>query len=396
MARVATVGIAAAFLCWAVLATTVAHVRGAKGAAWTLAVAPWDAQTRASLAFSLLQDLRSEPARRRAEQLAIASVAREPGNVAGLRTLGLLAAARDQTGLARRYMALAEQLSRRDFATHLWWIEAEVGRGSVFGALHHFDEALRTSKAAADVLMPVLVNAVAEEPVARGLQPFLARRPSYFRQFFIQTSDSGPDYRYTAQLSQHLLNRNEADDRDLINRGINRFGRDHDFDAAARLFDWANRHQHLTPLVNGDLEHPNPFVLFNWDLTTNDSISGSVEANGEGNNALFLIAHVGGGDAARQLLRLPPGVYALSMTVGDVPAAAIDRPTVRIECAGPASGPVLAPVRFPGAATGKTHVRTRFVVGPGCAYQWLVFAGSASGQDETRAWVDGISITASP
>ena len=282
-------------------------------------------------------------------------------------------------------------LSKRDLASHLLSIEQDVTQGDISGALTNYDEALRTSRAASETLLPVLINAAAEPLVARRLIPFLKQRPSYFRQYFIQGTDSGTDTTSIAQVGMKVLDRTTRADQDIIDRIIMRFSRDGDYDNAWRMFSWANPGHESAKIIDGDFDHPTPFRLFNWEFTESDALSAEVAPRGK-TDSLYLFAYVSRGLAARQLLRLQPGRYALTAMVGDVPAASIDRPTIGITCA-TGTATLLEPITFP---TTRPAMRpkwaARSTVGGDCRYQWLNLTASAASQDQVRTWIDDIFI----
>lgn len=377
-------------LCYFAATMALAATQRRSAPAWALKLAPYDAQALANTAFAELTVDRSPPTLARAEAMSKRALTREPVNVAALRTLGLVATMRGDIPAAKARFTLVERLSRRDLATQLWWIEYEVARNSVTGALTYFDEALRTSPQSANLLMPVLVKAAQEAPIASALRTLLAPRPSYFRPFFIQASDTTPNIREVARLGMTLLDRRNPDDQDLINRLILRFGRDGKYDDARRVFAWADGTEPNGNVTNGDLDHPAAFSLFNWDLTDRNGLSAEISPR-DGSNSLYLVARVSRGLVARQLLRLSAGRYELSAVVGDTPDAVIDRPTIDVTCAG-SNRSVLAPVQFPSSPSPATPLRAVFGIGPDCAYQWLNLQAAASSEDETRAWIDDIRI----
>ncbi len=350
-------------------------------------LAPYQAGALAGSALALLEAGQRDAAIQRARQ----AVMREPINVEALRTLGLAASFAMQEEAARDHLMLVQQLSRRDLAAQLWWIEHQVARGDIAGALTFYDQALKTSRRAGEMILPTLARASAEPLVAQRLAPFLENRPAWFRLFFIQATDIAPDITEVAALGTRLLDPGNADDRDLIDRIIRRFGRDGRYDQARDVFAWANGGQPPGGgVINGSFEEPSGLSLFDWELTRTDVLTAEIASRGE-SDALWLIAEVGRGVVARQMLRLQPGRYELTAVVGEVPDAAIDRPTLAISCADDASV-VLAPITFPGSAGAPARLAGQFDVGAGCRYQWLEITASASTQDETQAWIDDLVI----
>ena len=349
-------------------------------------LAPYDAGALAGSASVLLETGQRDAAAQRARQ----ALMREPINVEALRTLGLAASFAMQEEAARDHLMLVQQLSRRDLAAQLWWIEHQVARGDIAGALTFYDQALKTSRRAGDMILPTLARASAEPLVARQLAPFLESRPAWFRLFFIQATDMAPDNTEVAALGTRLLDPGNLEDRDLIDRIIRRFGRDGQYDRAWEVFVWANEGRPQDNIINGSFEEPSGGSLFDWELTRTDVLTAEIAGRGD-SDALWLIAEVGRGVVARQMLRLQPGRYELTAVVGEVPDAAIDRPTLAISCADDASV-VLAPITFPGSAGAPARLAGQFDVGTSCRYQRLELTASASTQDETQAWIDDLVI----
>ena len=380
-------GVALAYLA---ATAALASILADRVASAALTLAPYNASALAGTAQALLRDAQSRGNLARARYDAVRALEREPVNVAALRVLGLATSIAGDQDAAGRYFDLATRLSKRDLASHLLSIEQDVSQGDIAGALTNYDEALRTSRAASETLLPVLIDASAEPLVAQRLIPLLRQRPSYFRQYFIQGTDTGTDPASIAQIGTKVLDRSNPDDQDLINRTIMRFSREGDYDDAWQMFSWANPRHESANVINGDFDHPTPFRLFNWEVTQSDSLSAEVAPRGE-TDSLYLFAYVSRGLAARQLLRLSPGRYELTAKVGDVPEAAIDRPTIGITCA-TGTSTLLDAVTFPTAGTGAADLRGSFNVGANCRYQSLNLTASAASQDEVRTWIDDVVI----
>lgn len=355
-----------------------------------LSLTPFDAQALAETASTLLQADQSPEGLAQGREYAREALLREPINPVALRALGLAAAVEGDDDTAREHFSLAARLTRRDLPTQLWWIEHEVTEGDISGVLAHYDEALKSSRRANEMLLPILARASAEPLVAERLLPLLKERPAYFRQFFIQANDTAPDIGGVAMIGRQLLNRRAPADQDLINRTIMGFARKGEFDDAWTMFTWAAGGAPESGVVNGTFDQPTPFRLFNWEFTQNTDLAAEIAPRGD-TDSLYLDARVGRGLVARQLLRLAPGRHRLQALVGDVPEAAIDRPTIGITCA-VGGGTPLEPVAFPASPSGQVVLRTAFNVPPGCRYQWLDLTASAASQDEVRSWIDDLAI----
>ncbi len=383
-------GLAGVALCCLAATSTLAALLHDRSAQIALRLAPFDAQAMSGTASELLRLDQSQETLAEVRGLARRALMREPVNVVAIRVMGLAASIEADQEAARAYFRLASRLSKRDLPSQLWWIELEAGEGDITGALTYYDEALRTSRSAADRLMPILIEASAEPLVAEKLLPFLERRPTYRRRFFIEGTDTASDVSGVAILGRQVLDRGDSDDQDLINRIITRFGRDGDLDGAWSMFVWARGRPDDESLVNGSFDEPVPFRLFNWELTQSEALSAEIAPRGE-TDSLFLTARVSRGAVARQLLRLKPGRYVFNAVVGDVPAAAIDRPTITIACVG-SGATVMGPVAFSAGTAGQAEIRQMFDIDSRCRYQSLDLAASAASQDEVRTWIDDIVI----
>ena len=382
--------LAALALCYLAATLALAAYLHDRSAQTALRIAPSDARALAGTATVLLQADQSQGTVALAREQASEALQREPINVLALRALGMVASLEGNGASAREFFGLATRLTKRDLPLQLWWIEQEVVEGDLSGALAYYDEALRTSTRANNLLLPILVKASAEPLVARRLPPLLAPRPEYFRQFFIQGTDTASDISGIAAIGRQVLDRSDGDDQDLINRTIMRFAREQQFDQAWDMFTWAYGGSPEENVVNGKFEQPVAFRLFNWDFTQSDAVTAEIAPRGD-TDSLYLVARVSRGLAARQLLRLQPGRYRLQALVGDVPDASIDRPTIGIICA-EGGGTPLEAAAFPASPAGQEALQETFIVPAGCRYQWLDLTASAVGQDEVRAWIDEISI----
>ena len=387
--RIAAV-LAGAVLCYFAAILALSPVVQDRSAQAALKLTPFDAQALAGTASTLLQADQSPEGLAKGRGYAREALLREPINPVAVRALGLAASLEGEEDTAREHFGLAARLSRRDLPTQLWWIEHEVAQGDIDGALAYYDEALKSSRRANEMLLPILARASAEPLVAERILPLLEERPAYFRQFFIQATDTAPDVGGVAMLGRRLLDPAAPADQDLINRTIMGFARTGEFDDAWTMFTWAADGAPDGGVVNGSFDRPIPFRLFNWEFTQNTDLAAEIAPRGE-TDSLYLDARVGRGLVARQLLRLEPGRHRLQALVGDVPEASIDRPTIGITCAA-GGGTPLRPVAFPASPTGQAALRETFNVPPGCRYQWLDLTASAASQDEVRSWIDDLAI----
>ncbi|MBD8679937.1 hypothetical protein [Sphingomonas sp. CFBP 13720] len=164
------------------------------------ALAPNDGRVTAAFARTLTGIDASNAERVRANALARTALRQDPTAVAAVSTLGIAAQLRGDAISARRLLAYANVLSRRDLETQLWAIEDAVGRNDIPGALHHYDIALRTSPGAGELLFPVLAKAGSNADIRTALVATLARKPIWSEAFINRVAAGAADAHEAAML----------------------------------------------------------------------------------------------------------------------------------------------------------------------------------------------------
>jgi len=168
--RIAIAAVAAIGLSWLTVAVSAANALRQVRPDLAHRIMPFDARANAGLAEQAsVRMAQDRAARATAAGLAREALSRDVTVVAAWRTLGLELETEGRRGDAERLIRFAERLSRRDLPTQLWLIEANVARNDIEGALAHYNIALRTSQAAADVLFPILVQAILSTAFAEGI-----------------------------------------------------------------------------------------------------------------------------------------------------------------------------------------------------------------------------------
>lgn len=298
----------------------------------------------------------------------------EPTAAEAVRILAFEQAARGNQASARRTMALAEQLTRRDTAANMWLARDRALQGDLSGALLYYDRTLRTDDAAAQLLIPMTVkllqNADMVEPMAR----MLAQNPPWARDFWNQAVNDNDALANAAALRMRFPPRQEALT-DLDASLLRRLADTGQFDAAERLF------RHLAPgrsagsdLATGFTGAP-VYPPFDWDLTSSGELGAGI-AHGTLQISALSSAF---GVAARRLVPLDAGTYRLFAEVS-APRPPKGEATLELQCA---TGDPAAPL-----ATIDLANQTAAVVklGPGCRFYWLqvrVNAPAGSGLDLT-------------
>ena len=134
-----------------------------------LGMMPFDARAKAKSAERLSASPRATPAQlREARRLATEALDRDPTIASAWRTLGLVSTLRNRPGAAAGFFHTSERISRRDVPTQLWLIEEAVARNNIPAVLHHYDVALRTSRASHPLLLLILIAATARRRRAQS------------------------------------------------------------------------------------------------------------------------------------------------------------------------------------------------------------------------------------
>ena len=392
------VPIVAAALFWLTLSATTAQVLGKRQGPIARSWQQSNSDALAASAWELLQVRDRRPDLGEARALALAALRREPGNVVAIRTLGVVSAAQRQTERANRLFLYSEWLSRRDLPTQLWMIEKEVAENDIQGALVHYDRALKTSTAAREILIPVLVRASAERAVALELGRMMARRPEWWSAAIGPIVGGMPNpATLPVFLGQLHLDLDDEAERAVLIHALRRLVDTGQFSAASRLYGQASRSSRQL-VRNGDFDPDRGLQPFDWDLQDDGGLGARIEPREGGNPALFLVAATErSGQVARQLITLAPGRYQLTALVGSVAGEASERPQLSLHCAARSGSGFAAPVadlRFPAAPAGGRRVTLRFEVpGRDCPAQWITLEVS-SGLDPAgaEAWIDRIGL----
>lgn len=279
----------------------------------------------------------ADPAQRaRADRLAHQALDDEPLAVSALTALALTAQLAGDTQRARRLFLHSDALSRRELSTRLWLIEDAVERGNVVGALRHYDIALRTARAAPDLLFPVLTGAIADPTVAAALARRLTARPAWGEAFvnYIGASDTDPVVRAafirrlalggypvpeTAQVG--VLNA-------LVAAGRTREG----WAYYASLRSGADRRQSRDPTFAMQPQIP---TTFDWTPVMNDAgINASIQRTREGKGIFdFAAPSTVGGIVLQQTQLLPRGRYRLAGVSAGIDQLREGRPYWQLACA---------------------------------------------------------------
>jgi hypothetical protein len=357
-----------------------------------------DARLLARQAEMILMSSQQPSAINLAGDYAKRALIKDPTVVSAVRTLAALSELKNDDARALKLMRYAQKLSRRDFATHYWFINFEANQNNVAGALEHYDAALRTSRAAEPILMPILLSALDDRAAAQDLvdplAEILARRPAWASRFITRSQSEVQSTETLMQLALTLKQKghpiNPASRQVLINRAV----ADNLYLDALRL---SARPKHNDFIYNRNFSLEPTYPPFDWVLSSSQNLKAErVSKDETGRNYLLnLVAGSGrSGILAKQLLLLAPGTYDLKARVSNVPAEIADRPFITLRCAS-GTKTAFATKDFPQAGGAPTDFGFTFRLPQhGCAAQWIEISARASNQiGGTKSDMESIRIS---
>lgn len=276
-------------------------------------LAPGNARISAQLSTEQLLKDNSPRGQAIAKRLAQSALLHDPTTVAAVATLGLEAQLNGNTQAARRVFTYSEMLSRRNLATQLWAIEDAVGRKDIPGALRHYDIALRTSRASADLLFPVLSSAIGDVAIRNSLISTLASKPSWAIGFISYLAVSGADPRAAALLFDGMRRRAIAVPTAVRTALTNTLIAQDYTDSAWAFYKTthpgSDRLHNRDPNFSENISTPSPF---DWVAAQDGSISASIQRTSAGGGVFDFAAPASvGGTVLQQLQLLLPGQYQL-------------------------------------------------------------------------------------
>jgi hypothetical protein len=330
-----------------------------------------------------------------AERLSLDALRRDPTMVVAWRSLGMVAAARQQPAEANRIFHFAAILSKRDLPTRLWLIEERVQADDVPGALREYDIALRGSRAAHQLLLPILVSATSSDAILRPLAALLNEMPPWRRAFLDAYAGGGPATGRFLEFTRLIFPTMSAEEKGRLALALPGLVERRQFQPAYQLYQLlAADARQPQVLRNGGFEQANPYPPLDWQLQNGGEFGAETEAaGGQAGHRLRIFAASGtGGLAARQLLLLPPGSYEIGAVFGPVEDSRPARINWTIQCA-TGSGAILLRQDLPARAAAGPSAAAFGVPAADCSAQWLnlnVVADFDPGG--VAAWLDTLAI----
>ena len=348
---------------------SLAQVLRTKAPEQAFRLAPYDGRISAYLSAKMSGPGANVEERTESDRLARSALRQDPTAVAAFATLGINAQLRGDTEAARRYFKYSEKLSRRDLRTRLWFIEDAVSREDIPEALRHYDIALRTSRAAPDLLYPVLASAISDATIRTETVKTLAAKPTW-TDSFIYHAAANSDTISVARLfrSLHLAGVVVPDSAQAA--VVSRLVAEQNYPAAwsyyASVRPDADRRRSRDASFAANVSAPSPF---DWTPFGGDSgISTVIQSGNQDGIFDFSAPATVGGPLLQQLQLLPTGEYVIEGRTIDLEQVATARPYWVLICA---NGRELGRVEVPNSSVNGGVFRGRYTVREGCPAQYL-------------------------
>lgn len=357
------------------------------------AIAPYDGRLIAAHAVSLLTTDVTAIVRDEAGALSLAALRRDPTLVSATATLGVATLARNDTADARRLLAYAQMLSRRNVATQLWSIEDAVGRGDVGSALRWYDVALRTKPEMSNLLFPVMTQASRNPSIRDALVRRLEGKPPWLNSYINYAAAQKDDPQGTTALFTELEARGVAipaiAQTSLVNLLFDVGNIDQAWRYYAAIRRGAARTRSRDPGFTAMLETPSPF---DWATLSDNSIAASIQRTRDGGTFEFSAPSSIGGPVLRQVQLLPPGTYRLSGHSDGIEQEARAQPYWTLTCR--RDGRELGRVAVPNSAQAKGVFAGQLTVSSDCPVQMLtLFVQASDAIGGTSGQIDRVVVS---
>lgn len=271
---------------------------------------------------------------------------REPLNNGALRDLALVYDSDGRPVKARRLMRASERLTKRDFATNAWLAGDYDRLGRSSEALTYYDQALRTSSQAQDMVLPAMIDSLKDDRLVLPVVELLSKRPPWQNLFW----GIAPRYRGSlanlAKVRLEIARSGISVDRQYDRTLIAELGSARQFAAATALV------RILTPAVaaqsevvyNPDFNRSPDYQPFDWELSLNTFLTTEIDPRA-GVLRISTFAD-GSGIVARQIVALPAQVYTLSVKAVDWDELDKNALYMRLDCAERGSSGDSRPIYF--------------------------------------------------
>lgn len=233
----------------------------------------------------------------------------EPFAISSIRNLALESQYQDKKENARKLMRKASELTRRDLVTNIWLIEDYAQLNDTVSSLRYYDQSLRISDEAQDLLIPNLQAGLRSPELINPMFDLLSKRPSWALEFWGEIGRIPSAVVNASKLRRKLGSDYEnptVTDQFLITSLL----RENHFEEAERLYFsliGKSKDSGSGIVRNSGFSVLPKFSPFEWQLFFGDQHEAGIEADkGVLNVSTFAD---GGGIVAKQLIKLDDGNY---------------------------------------------------------------------------------------
>lgn len=341
------------------------------------------------------------PAAARAKAEAIAILA--PLSPAGPRIVGNALAAAGRTGDARKAMEAATRLSRREGTAQLWLADEAISRGDLPQLLERYDIIMRTHPAASPQLYDALARTLVDPTMRREMTQFVSAETPWFEGFAIATAGTAANADPLARLfaaSPTLPDTQPM--RNVYRAVLEQLGATRKYMLIASLYRRLPGAQ-LDRLQNLELprDDQTQYPPVDWAMVNEGGLGAAIVGKGPDRLMEAYVSTGAGGIAARRMLLLRPGTYALRWRVIEGPEFNDTEARAIISCADAsgaeravADGVIAPPARRSDGDPDPVSGQLRFVVPDVNCNVVLasIRVGSGAARDEVSWLFDRLSL----
>ncbi|MBP2513744.1 hypothetical protein J3A66_002006 [Sphingomonas sp. PvP018] len=381
-----------AVLAFQSVAFSIAQVATKTRPAFADALAPYDGRLSAAHAGTLITPKASARDLAEARKLSLDALHRDPTAVIAAVTLGLGTAADGNEAHARRLLAYAQMLSRRNDQIQLWSIEDAVAHGNVTTALRWYDVTLRTKPRMGDMLYPVLTQAAHDPAIRTVLVHTLAAKPlwadSYITYVAAQKNDLQNTSTFFLALGARGIAVPEPVRAAVVNALLDAGKVSEAWNYYATLRPGVDRSRARDPHFTASLETPS---VFDWTPVNGVSIATSFQRTPNGGSFEFSAPASIGGVVLQQIQLLPPGTYRLAGRSSGIEQEARALPYWSLTCRGERQD--FGRVTVPNSAQANGTFTGTISVPAGCPVQVLtLFVQPSDAISGISGQIDGIVL----
>lgn len=380
-----------AVLGYGCVVVTLANIAAPRSPAFVLRLQPNHSVANARLGDLLIATNPNRAQIALAARHAATALRRNPTLPAAARLVAMQTALGGNEAQAAALFEYAAAMSKRDIPTQFWLLERRVAQNDVSGALSHFGIALRVAPGTRDLLFPVLTSALSERhlvaPIARLVRSGDSWRPAFLYYVPVHAADA----RHAASLFLALAALGQPPAPDHLAPLIGRLIAASAYDQAARLYALVDRNWRrgdVNAQLDGGFDRAGDFPPLGWTVNPDTAFRGARPDRSDDLALHVNLPASGRVWAARRLLLLPAGRYALNGRVGATEGQPAGRVRIGLACLQDQEPSSYAEAPVAGGA-----IRGMIATPPGCPVQWLsIGVETQTGAPSGGVWVDELRL----